>query len=203
MATGATGATGTSSPWWDPFGSPTSTPAPASSTPAGPVGSSDPVPDVPPSTTGPAPPGTTTVTTTPALFGLFGGSSSTTTIAATPETANAAVTATQANTPTPTPPATPTTASVVIGEVASTFRWALGTAIAACALYLVTQRTGIAIPVWILLLFSFVPYMTWISVFLLILTTMFGGMVNVDSLRGRTLSEVFGIRAAAPIPKPI
>lgn len=91
----------------------------------------------------------------------------------------------------------------MIGEVASTFRWALGTAIAACALYLVTQRTGIAIPVWILLLFSFVPYMTWISVFLLILTTMFGGMVNVDSLRGRTLSEVFGIRAAAPIPKPI
>lgn len=89
----------------------------------------------------------------------------------------------------------------MIGEVASTFRWALGTAIAACALYLVTQRTGIAIPVWILLLFAFVPYMTWISVFLLILTTMFGGMVNVDALRGRTLSEVFGIRGA--VAKPI
>jgi hypothetical protein len=201
MATGATGATGTSSPWWDPFGSPTSTPAPTSTAPAGPVGSSDPVPDVPPSTTGPAPPGTTTVTTTPALFGLFGGSASTTTIAATPETANAAVSATQASAPTPTPPSTPSTTSVVIGEVASTFRWVLGSAIAACALYLVTQRTGIAIPVWILLLFSFVPYMTWISVILLIFTTMFGGMVDVNSLRGRTLSEVFGIHAT--VAKPI
>jgi hypothetical protein len=141
------------------------------------------------------------VTTTPALFGLFGGSASTTTIAATPETANAAVSATQASAPTPTPPSTPSTTSVVIGEVASTFRWVLGSAIAACALYLVTQRTGIAIPVWILLLFSFVPYMTWISVILLIFTTMFGGMVDVNSLRGRTLSEVFGIHAT--VAKPI
>lgn len=141
------------------------------------------------------------MTTTPALFGLFGGSASTTTIAATPETANAAVSATQASAPTPTPPSTPSTTSVVIGEVASTFRWVLGSAIAACALYLVTQRTGIAIPVWILLLFSFVPYMTWISVILLIFTTMFGGMVDVNSLRGRTLSEVFGIHAT--VAKPI
>ena len=153
----------------------------------------DPVPDVPP-----PPAGTTTVTTTPPLFGLFGGASTTTSIAATADTANAAVAATQ-TTAAP-PPPSPTTTQVVIGETTKTFLWAFTVALTACALYLAAQNVGVIVPVWVLLLLAFVPFTGWISTVLLIGTTIFGGRVNVEVLRGRTLSEVFGIRSA---PKPV
>lgn len=153
------------------------------------MASSDPVPDVPPA----QPPGTTTVTTTPPLFGLFGGSATTTTIPATPETSAAAQTIVM---PPSTQTPSPKTTQVVLGEVTSTFIWVFTVALTACALYLAAQNVGVIVPVWVLLLLAFVPFTGWISTLLLIGTTMFGGRANVNSLRGRTLSEVFGIRSA-------
>jgi hypothetical protein len=155
------------------------------------MASTDPVPDVPPTT------GTTTVTTTAPLFGLFGGSSSTTTIPATPETTAAAVTS--VTPPQPEQPS-PKTTQMVIGEVTSTFLWAFTVALTACTLYLAALNVGVTVPVWVLLLLAFVPFTGWISAILLIGTTIFSGPVNVNVLRGRTLSEVFGIRTA---PKSI
>lgn len=147
------------------------------------MSSSDPVPDVPPT-------GTTTVTTSPPLFGLFGGSSSTTTISATPVVSP----------PPPSPTSSPTTAQTVIGETTKTFFWAFGVAVGACALYLVSLQTGIQVPVWVLLLIALVPYTTWFALLALLITTVFSGRVSLDPLRGRMLSEVFGIRSG---PKPI
>lgn len=154
------------------------------------MSSSDPVPDVPPT-------GTTTVTTTPPLFGLFGGSSATTTISVTPETASAAVSAVS---PPPSTTSSPTTAQTVIGETTKTFFWAFGVAVGACALYLVSLQTGIQVPTGVLLLIALVPYTTWFALLALLITTVFSGRVSLDPLRGRMLSEVFGIRSG---PKPI
>lgn len=157
---------------------------------------SDTVPDVTP--------GTTTVKTSPALWGMFGGSATETTIAAPPEAAAtaAAVVASKAPTtksPPPSPPKKPTKAqqlaantSSVFWEFFYVFLYVLMIGLGAGAFYLNARRMGIEVPIWITVLVSLIPLTQWLSILLLFGTTVLYGLPDLSVLGGQTLWGVLG-----------
>lgn len=166
---------------------------------------SDTVPDVPP--------GTTTVKTNPALFGLFGGSATETTIPAPPEASQtaAAVVASKAPSTQPSPPAPPKqpTATQQAAATASSFFWEffyvflyiLMIGLGAGAFYLNARRFGIEVPFWITILVSVIPFTQWLSIFILFVSVVFTGLPDLSVLRGQSLWNV--IRSGAePVQVP-
>lgn len=172
-----------------PKSSSTSEPAPTGSSSGG-VGSTDPVPDVPPTTSG-----NTTVVTHPGLWGsLVGGTTTTTSISATPDTINAAVSATKKPVSAPSPP--PSTASQLFGSL----WWAMSVAIGAMSLYIIALKTGIKVPTWLLLALSFVPWVPFLSIIGMIFVIIFYGRPDPNMFAGQTLFTLFDPRN---IPKPV
>ena len=178
-----------------------SSPSPATTTPSAPaptpdakdgsVGSTDPVPDVPPITAS----GNTTVVTHPGLWGsLVGGTTTTTSITATPDTISAAVDATKK--PVGAPPKPPSTASQLFGSL----WWAMSVAIGAMSLYIIALKTGIKVPTWLLLALSFVPWVPFLSIVGMIFVIVFYGRPDPNMFAGQTLFTLFDPRN---IPKPV
>lgn len=181
----------------EPAPSDTTTSAPAATgTSTTAPDASDTVPDVAP--------GTTTVKTNPALWGLFGGSATETTIPAPPEasTTAAAVVASKAPSTQPAPPAPPkqptatqqatSAATTIFWEFFYAFLYILMVGLGAGAFYLNAQRFGVEVPAWLILLVSVIPFTQWLSILTLFVVTVFTGLPDMSVLRGKSLWGIFG-----------